>query len=191
MGTDRGTSHELTELLHAWSHGDKGAADILFPLVYDELRQLARRQLGGRRGQTLDTTGVVHEAYLKLVDPSRISIRDRGHFFCLAARAMRQILIDHARRRLAAKRGGGAFHGDLDGGRVGLVERAEELLALDEALEHLARFDPESARTVELRFFAGLSVDEAAEALSVSARTVKRNWARARAFLHRELVAQP
>lgn len=185
------SSQQLTDLLHGWGNGDKGAADALFPLVYDELRQLARRQLGGRRGATLDTTGLVHEAYLKLVDPTRLTLRDRQHFYCLAARAMRQIVIDHARRRVAGKRGAGAVHEDLDADRLGVTGRAEELVALDEALEQLGRLDPESARTVELRYFAGLSVEESAEAQSVSTRTIKRNWVRARAFLHRELAAHP
>jgi RNA polymerase sigma factor (TIGR02999 family) len=181
-------THDITELLHAWGRGDDAAVDRLFTLLYDELRLLARRQLRGRHGQTLDTTAMVHEAYVKLVDPSRVGVADRAHFLNLAARVMRQVLIDRARRRVATKRGAGAVHTDLDG--VGLPQRAEELLVLDEALGVLERLDARLARTVELRFFAGLSVEEAADALSVSPRTVKRDWVKARAFLHCQMSGE-
>lgn len=181
-------AHEITNLLHAWGRGDGAAVDRLFTLLYDELRIIARRQLRGRRGQTLDTTAMVHEAYVKLLDPSRLGIHDRAHFLNLVARVMRQVLIDGARRRIAAKRGGSeAIHTDLDD-HVGTEEEAEELLALDEAIGKLARLDPRLAHTVELRFFAGLSVEEIADTLSVSPRTVKRDWVKARAFLHCQIA---
>jgi len=181
-------AHEITSLLHAWGEGDNAVVGRLFTILYDELRIIARRQLRGRRGQTLDTTAMVHEAYVKLIDPSRLGIRDRAHFLNLVARVMRQVLVDAARRRIAAKRGGAeAIHIDLDD-RVGTSEQAEELLALDEAISKLARLDLRLAHTVELRFFAGLSVEEIAETLSVSPRTVKRDWVKARAFLHCEIA---
>lgn len=181
-------SHEITNLLRAWGRGDGTAVDRLFTLLYEELRIIARRQLRGRRGQTLDTTAIVHEACVKLLDPSGPGINDRAHFLNLAARVMRQVLIDGARRRIAAKRGGAeAIHTRFDD-HLGDTARAEELLALDEAIGKLARLEPRLAHTVELRFFAGLSVEEIAELLSVSARTVKRDWVKARAFLHCEMA---
>ncbi len=177
----------ITNLLHAWGQGDEAVVDRLFALLYDELRSLARRQLRGRRGQTLDTTAIVHEAYVKLVDQSQLGLQGRAHFLNLAARVMRQVLIDRARRRVASKRGAGAAHTDLDANDAGAPESAEQLLQLDDAIRKLEQLDPRLARTVELRFFAGLSVEEAADALCVSPRTVKRAWMKARAFLHHEL----
>ncbi len=181
---------EITALLLAWSGGSKEAADALFPLVYEELRELARRQRRRRRsGETLNTTAVVHEAYVKLVEASRVTVRDREHFFALAARAMRQILVDHARRRLAAKRGGEAVHTGLDGQAGGDALRPLELLALDDALTKLDSVDARLGRIVALRFFAGLSVEETAELLALGERTVKRDWQKARLFLYREMQA--
>lgn len=178
---------KVTSLLLAWRAGDK-AADALFRLLYQELKALARRQLGSRPSDaTLSPTTVVHEAYLKLVGSSRVAARDRAHFFCLAARAMRQIVVDHARRRLAAKRGAGAWHTDLEAVEVPVAEQAEALVALDEALGALDDVDPRLARVVELRYFAGLSVEEAAEAMDSSRRTVIRDWQKAKAFLYRML----
>lgn len=183
MASDPG----ITQLLAALREGDAEALDVLFPLVYRELREMAHRQLArGGRG-TLNTTAVVHEAYLRFAERDGISPSDRIHFFALAARAMRQILIDHARRRLAKKRGGGAPHDLLDDRDIAVEARATELLDLDRALERLGVLDERLARVVELRFFSGMSVEETAEALDVAPRTVKRDWRKARAFLFREL----
>ncbi|MCP4205150.1 MAG: sigma-70 family RNA polymerase sigma factor [bacterium] len=181
-------SVEITRLLEEWREGDREAANHLFPLVYRELRAMAHRQLARRvPGDSLVTTALVHEAYLKLVDRSRAAFNDRGHFFAVAARAMRQILVDQARKRTSKKRGGRERKVTLEEGKVPLRERAAEVLALDEALARLEKIEPRLGQVVELRFFGGLSVEEAAEALAVSARTVKRDWRRARIFLHREL----
>ncbi len=169
-------------------HGEPGAVDRLVPLLYGELRVAAHRQLGGRRqGQTLDTTDLVHETYLKLVDRSRADWRDRTHFLGAAAVAMRHILVDAARRRAAGKRGGDARRVPLRDSQVAAERHAAEILALDEALTALAGFDPELSRLVELRFFGGWKIQEIAELCGVSGRTIKRNWRKARAFLHRAL----
>lgn len=181
----------ITELLRGIERGERDARDQLFEMVYRELRLIARRQLARRRGPTtLNTTALVHEAYLKLAGDSLLSTRDRGHFFALSSRAMRQVLVDHARRRLRSKRGGGVAVLPLDGIDVPISERAEELVALDGALERLEAMDADLARLVEWRFFGGLSVEEVAGLLDVSDRTVKRHWRAARAFLFRELADQ-
>jgi RNA polymerase sigma factor (TIGR02999 family) len=182
------TPGDVTRLLIAWHEGDPAALDALITLVYEELRSLARAQV--RRGgpeQSLGATGLVHEVYLKLVDHSRLELRDRGHFFALAARAMRQVLVDRARRRLADKRGGKAPEEVADEDIPAAPQPTEDLLALDEALARLEGLDARLVRLVEMRFFAGLSVEDTAEALDVSPRTVKRDWQKARAVLHREL----
>jgi len=184
-----GTQGEITRLLASLREGDDAALSALFPIVYAELRELAHRQLRGHQRGTLSTTAVVHEAYIKLVGSNAVSAADRLHFYSLAARAMKQILIDHARMRLAQKRGGGVAHKLLEDGDIAVEDRAEELLDLDRALERLQALDERLARVVELRFFAGLSVEEAAEVLDSSARTVKRDWQKARAFLYSELAA--
>jgi RNA polymerase sigma factor (TIGR02999 family) len=180
---------EITGLLTALREGDRSALDRLFPLIYAELRERAHRQLARRRpGDTLSTTALVHEAYLKLTASAHQTYQDRVHFFAVASRAMRQILVDYARRTTAVKRGGGHAI-TLDPDKVAEPGRAEELLALDEALIQLERLDERLARTVELRFFGGLSVEEAADALAVSPRTVKRDWRKARAFLYQAIRA--
>ena len=180
-------SHEeVPALLKAWSEGRREAADELFPLIYEELRRMARLQRVRRYGQTLSTTAVVHETYLKLVGANRVQAEDREHFFALAARAMRQILVDHARRQGAAKRGGEAGPAE-DVEMVAVAERSVEVLALNEALSKLEELEERLGRVVELRFFGGLSVEETADVLELSPRTVKRDWRRARAFLWREL----
>ena len=177
-------SGEITALLAALREGDRAALDRLFPLVYDELRERARHRLRSRRdGETLSTTALVHEAYLKLAGSEHASYNDRVHFFAVASRAMRQILVDHARQAATAKRSGGAVV-DFDPDQIADAGRAEELIALDEALAMLERLDERLARIVELRFFGGLSVEESADALGISPRTVKRDWRKARAFLH-------
>ena len=181
-------SVEVTRLLIAWRGGDRDAPRELFALLYQELRGLARAQLRRhRRQESLATTGLVHEAYLKLADRSRLDLHDHAHFLSLAARAMRQIVVDHARRRATLKRGAGAMETVLDEGAVVADAKAGEILALDEALARLEGVDERLSRIVEMRFFAGLSVEETAGALGVSERTVKRDWRKARAFLYAEL----
>jgi RNA polymerase sigma factor (TIGR02999 family) len=171
-------------LLIAWREGDRKAARELFALLYQELRRLARAQLRRQRNQdSLATTGLVHEAYVKLADQSRLDLRDRGHFLSLAARAMRQIVVDHARRRGSLKRGGAAMGAVLDEAKVAGEAKGADILALDEALARLETLDERISRIVEMRFFGGLSVEETAGALGVSERTVKRDWQKARAFL--------
>lgn len=181
--TSRG---EVTELLSAVRRGEAGAMNRLVPLVYDELRTAAHRQLAGRRqGQTLDTSDLIHETYLKLVDRSRADWRDRTHFLAASAVAMRHILVDSARRRAAAKRGGKAHRVPLRESMVGAERHTTEILAVDQALSVLAAVDPKLARLVELRFFGGLSIEEIAELRGVSTRTILRDWRKARAFLYR------
>ena len=180
---------EITERLVALRDGDAAALNHLVPLVYDRLRALAHARLAGRPpGASLDTTALVHEAYLKLVDQSRAEYRDRSHFFAVAATAMRQIVVDRARRRGAAKRGGELRLASLGTDAPGVAARAEEILAVHEALDRLASIDDRLVKMVELRFFAGLSIEEAAEVLGIDARTVNRDWRVARALLYRELT---
>jgi RNA polymerase sigma factor (TIGR02999 family) len=179
---------EVSELLLAWGEGDRAALDELFPLVYGELRRIAHRQLRGERSaHTLNTTALVHEAYLKLVRMDRIPWRNRAQFFAIAARAMRRILVDYAYRRRRQKRGGGQAPLSLADVVVMVDSRADELVALDQALERLEAIDPRHTRVVECRVFGGMSIEETAEALDLSPATIKRDWAMARAWLNREL----
>ena len=182
---------QITNLLLAWgAPGEQRPADRLLPLVYDELRRVAHRQLGRERsGHTLSTTALVHEAYLRLVDQTRARWVDRAHFFAVAAGVMRRILVDYARRFRAAKRGGGVQPVDLDRVEVSLDERSEMLINLDEALGRLAELNPRLSRVVEYRFFGGMTEEETAEALGVTDRTVRRDWIKAKAWLSRELRA--
>jgi RNA polymerase sigma factor (TIGR02999 family) len=181
-------SRPVTALLHQYSHGDEAAFDELFPLVYEDLRRIARRMLRGERADhTLGTTALVHECYLNLVDRTQCSLQDRAHFFAVAARAMRHLLIDYARKRNAQKRGGKQHRVTLDDAMISVEEQAADLLALDHALEQLAKHSPRMERIVECRFFGGLTVRETARALDVSPRTVQRDWTRAKAHLHRAL----
>jgi RNA polymerase sigma factor (TIGR02999 family) len=189
------TDGEITDALVALREGSPGAMDRLMPLVYDQLRRVAHRQLGAEpTGHTLTTTALVHEAYLKLVDQTRAQWQDRAHFFAIAARAMRRILIDYARRHRAARRGGGPDGPptpvSLDTMELSVAERAEALLALDEALDRLAEVDARLAHVVECRFFAGLTEAETATALEVSQRTVAREWALAKGWLYQELRSE-
>jgi len=179
--------HEVTRVLSAIEQGDPQAAEQLLPLVYDELRKQAAAKLAQEKpGQTLQATALVHEAYLRLVGAAGgRSFKDRGHFFAAAATAMRRILIENARRKQTEKRGGGLQRHELDG--VAVPEPDQELLALDEALEKLAATDPVKARLVELRYFAGLTGDQAAEVLGISPTTADRHWAYARAWLQAEV----
>jgi len=179
-----GTPPDLTALLREWSGGAPEAADQLFPLVYEELRRRARAQLARGGSHTLDTNSLVHELFLKLSEGSETAWQDRRHFFALASKAMRHILVDHARRRLAQKRGEGHDPLALDENLAGGEGRPAELAALDAALDRLARLDERLARVVELHYFGGLSLDEIGEQMEVSVRTVKRDWRKARAFLH-------
>src|SRR5271165_1165002 len=178
---------KVTHLLQAWSSGDRDALDRLTPIVYDELRRLARHYMRGERsGHTLQTTALVNEAYLRLVDFKSMSWENRAHFFAVAAQLMRRILVDHARRR-NLKRGAGFQHVHLEDTAVLGGQREPNFVALDDALQGLAEVDPRKAQVVELRFFGGLTVEETAEVLKVSPVTVLRDWSTARAWLYREL----
>lgn len=179
---------EITQLLLSWSKGDEAALDQLIPLVYPELRKLARRYMSRESPEhTLQTSALINEAYLRLVDQQAVEWQDRAHFFAVAAQVMRHILIDHARSHLYGKRGAGAQHVPLDQVAVASQERATELVALDDALTSLAKIDERKAKIVELRFFGGLSVGETAEAMKLSPVTVMREWRTAKAWLHREI----
>lgn len=183
-----GTASEITRLLRAWAGGDREALDRLAPLVYRELHRLARHYMRGERpGHTLQTTALVNEAFLRLVDVGGVRWQDRAHFFAVSAQMMRRILVDAARARGAAKRGRAAVQVTLDEAAAVTPARDAELLALDEALTDLSRLDPRKGRVVELRFFGGLSVEETAEVLKISPQSVMRDWRLARAWLMREL----
>ncbi|MCA1617141.1 MAG: sigma-70 family RNA polymerase sigma factor [Acidobacteria bacterium] len=183
------SSQNVTALLHEWGRGDRGALDRLMPVIYEELRHQAARYLRQERpGHTLQTTALIHEAYLRLVDQKNVQWQNRAHFFAIAAQLMRRILVDHARQRQAAKRGGAALRLTLDEAMALSEEPDVNLVVLDEALNRLAVIDPQQSRVVELRFFSGLSVEETAEALRISPRTVKRDWNVAKAWLRREIT---
>jgi RNA polymerase sigma factor (TIGR02999 family) len=184
-----GSTHSVTDLLQAWASGDQAALDELLPLVYEELRRQARRYMRAQpAGHTLQTTALVHEAYLRLVGQSSVEWQGRAHFFGVAAKAMRSVLVDHARARGAAKRGGSVRAITLDdAGGVAGPQASVDVLALDEALGRLTELDPRKSRLVELRYFGGLGIEEAAAVLGVSPATVKRDWTTARAWLRREL----
>jgi RNA polymerase sigma factor (TIGR02999 family) len=192
-GDHVGSDHDITELLVAWRGGDRDALDRLFPLVYQELRQIAHRRLGREReGHTLGTTALVNEAYLKLVDQTRAQWADRAHFFAVAARAMRRILVDYARRHRALKRGGAPAPVTLDDEALADAalladERADTLLALDDALTRLAEVDERLCRVVECRFFGGYTEEETAEVLAITPRTVRRDWVKAKGWLYQAL----
>jgi RNA polymerase sigma factor (TIGR02999 family) len=192
---DDSSPHDVTVLLLSWSAGDREAPARLMPLVYDELRRLARGYLRRERDDhTLQPTALVNEAYLRIVDQTRVSWENRAQFFGLAAHLMRNILVDHARERAAQKRGGDgnnqAQRLSLDEMSVAIDERAAELVALDEALKSLEKFDERKSKIVEMRFFGGLSVDETAAVLGVSDKTVMREWRIAKMWLHRELSGE-
>lgn len=178
----------VTELLIAWSGGDKGALDRLMPLVYEELRSVARRHLNlESEGHTLQSTALVHEAYLRLIDQDRVQWRNRAHFFAVAAQMIRRILVDHARERHAGKRGGAAQKLSLDESIRVPQQQDLDLLALDDALNELSELDTQQAKVIELRFFAGLTIAETAETLAISAATVQRDWVTAKAWLFDQL----
>lgn len=181
-----GGMHDITRVLEAASRGEAGAADRLLPLVYDELRKLAAARLASEPpGQTLEATALVHEVYLRIAD--RQSFDHRGHFFAAAAEAMRRILVDNARRKKTEKHGGGLNRHDAAEVPIAAPEPAEDLLALDEALDRFAEHDSQKADLVKLRYFAGMTIDEAADALGISAATAKRYWTYSRAWLYQRL----
>ena len=180
--------HEVTELLVAWSEGDRAALDQLTPLVYEELHRLARNHMSReRQGHTLQTSALVNEAYLRLIDQKNVRWQNRAQFFSIASRLMRRILVDHARSHRYAKRGGDIRRVSLDEAAVLAQESAAELVALDDALKSLAALDPRKCQVVELRFFGGMSVEESAEVLGVSVVTIMRDWSTAKAWLHRAM----
>lgn len=178
----------VTQLLIELSNGDGEAVDILLPLIYDELRKLAANYLRRERpDHTLQPTALVHEAYLRLVDQTRVNWQNRAHFFGVAAQIMRRLLVDHARKHNAAKRGQDFQKLSLDENIDRAVERSEELIALDDALKALAEFDPQKARMIELRYFGGLSIEETADVLGTTPTTIKRHWRFAKAWLYGEM----
>ncbi len=179
---------QVTQLLKSWRGGEPGALERLTPLVYSELRRLARRQMARERpDHTLQATALVHEAYVRLVDARKVDWQDRGHFFALSAQMMRRILVDAARARRYQKREGEVHKVPLEEGMMASPQPGPELMALDDALKSLALLDPRKGQVVEMRFFGGLSVEETAEALQISTRTVMREWSLAQAWLFREL----
>src|ERR1700684_245907 len=179
---------EVSGLLRAWGDGDRDALDRLTPVVYDELRRLARRYMRGERpGHSLQTTALVNEAYMRLVDYKSMQWQNRAHFFAVSAQLMRRILVEHARRH-NLKRGGGVPHVSFEDTAIVGGDRAADLVALDDAIEALARIDPRKVQVVEMRFFGGLSVEETAEVLKISTVTVMRDWSTAKAWLYRELT---
>jgi len=179
---------DISGLLRAWSEGDRNALERLTPIVYNELHRLARRYMRGERpGHSLQTTALVNEAYMRLLDYKRIAWQDRAHFFAISAQLMRRILVEHARRH-NLKRGGGVPHVSLDEAAMVGGDQATDLVALDDAMNALERLDPRKVQVVEMRFFGGLSVEETAEVLKVSAITVMRDWSTAKAWLYRELT---
>ncbi|HKY43765.1 MAG TPA: sigma-70 family RNA polymerase sigma factor [Pyrinomonadaceae bacterium] len=185
----RKPQHEITQLLAEWSDGNQAALDELYPLVYEELHRLARRYMSReRKGHTLQTTALINEAYVRLVDQKNVRWANRSHFFAISAQIMRRILIDHARRHAYAKRGGGAKQVSLEEAAIVAPDQASELVRLDEALKTLAKMDERRSYVVELRYFGGLSNEEIAGVLKVSENTVTRDWNLARAWLYQQLA---
>ena len=183
---------QVTQILHDWSGGDREAPERLMPLVYDEMRRIARSFISReRQGHTLQPTALVNEAYLRLVDQNSVTWQSRAHFYSVAASMMRRVLIDHARTRATEKRGGGAVRLSLEDVQVPIEERAANFVAMDEALERLSQFNERGRKIVEMRFYAGMSEEEIAEVLGVSTRTVLRDWKAARVWLFRELSQNP
>jgi len=181
-------AHSVTHLLEKWNHGDREALDKLMPLIYEELRKMAKRYMSQQNpGHTLQTTALIHEAYLRMVKQKEKHFQNRAHFFGVAAQAMRHILVDYARTRHTAKRGGGVRPVSLEEAALVTPERAGELVAFDEALKELEELSQRQSRVVELRYFGGLSVEETATVLKVSPETVMRDWIMAKTWLHRAL----
>lgn len=189
MDKDSPPKHEITQLLDKWSSGNQSALDELYPLVYDELHCLASRYMSReRKGHTLQTTALINEAYVRLVDQRNVHWANRSHFFAISAQIMRRILIDHARSHAYAKRGGGQQKVSLDETATLQVARAAALISLDDALQSLAKIDQRRSQVVELRYFGGLSNEEIAQALGISPNTVTRDWNMARAWLYQQLA---
>ena len=185
---DEPAAGDMSTILRAWSGGDQSALEKLTPIVYNELRRLARRHMQHERpGHSLQATALVNEAYMRLVDYKRMQWQNRAHFFAVSSQLMRRILVEHARKRIKVKRGDGAQHVSLEDAIIVGSERPMDMVALDDALNELARLDPRKAQVVEMRFFGGLSVEETAEVLKISAVTVMRDWNTAKAWLYREL----
>ena len=192
MGKPSVSPHRVTQLLSHWSHGDDGALAELTPLVYEELRRLAHHYMEGERpDHTLQTTALVNEAYLRLADQTNPNWQSRAHFFAVAARAMRQIVVDYARSNRAQKRGGGALKIELDEAAILSPEQSKEIVDLHEALERLGALDSRKAHVVELKFFGGLNYDEIAEVLKIARMTVRRDWEFAKLWLYTELHSAP
>lgn len=188
---DQQPAISVTSLLERARSGDSSALADVFPLIYDELRRLAQRQLQREPdGHTLSPTALVHEAYMRLIDYSRMEWTGRAHFLAVASTAMRRILVDHARGHRSVKRGGDLRRVSIDSVELGTEDRAELLVAIDDALERLKQIDERQARVVECRFFGGMTEDDTAQALGISVRTAKRDWAKAKSWLHRELAAE-
>lgn len=189
MKNDPPQQHEITQLLVAWGDGNHDALDQLYPLVYDELHRLARRYMSReKKGHTLQTTALINEAYVRLVDQTNVHWANRSHFFAISAQIMRRILIDHARSHAYEKRGGGQQRVSLDEPATLQLVKASELIKLDDALKSLAEMDQRRSQVVELRYFGGLSNEEIAAALKISTNTVTRDWNMARAWLYQELA---
>jgi RNA polymerase sigma factor (TIGR02999 family) len=189
---DETSSSPVTQLLLAWGRGDSSALKKLIPLVYRELMRIAQRYMAGERtGHTLQTTALIHEAYLKLIDTKRVDWQNRAHFFAVSAQVMRRILVDQARARRSKKRGGRVSNLPLEEGLAVLKQPAQDVVALDTALKDLEKIDPRKAKVVELRFFGGLSVEQTAAVLEVSTTTVMRDWRFARTWLYNELSRKP
>jgi RNA polymerase sigma factor (TIGR02999 family) len=186
---DENEQSQITQMLLDWSSGDRDALDRLTPLIHGELHRLAHRQMNHERaGHTLQTSALVNEAYLRLVDQQNVRWNNRAHFFAIAAQMMRRILVDYARSRMYAKRGGGAIHVSLNEAQLMAARPSVEVTALDEALSKLERIDPQQARVVELRFFGGLTIKETSEVINISIDMVKREWNTAKAWLYREMT---
>jgi len=184
-------AENITELLFGYSRGDKDALDKLMPIVYDELRRQAARYLRREQaGHTLQTTALIHEAYVRLVDQHNVQWQNRAHFFGIAAQMMRRILVDHARTKKRAKRGGSGVRVSLADANVAVPSQDLDVVAVDEALNRLAEIDEQQSRVVELRYFSGLTVEETAAVMGISPATVKRDWSMAKAWLHRELSGE-
>ena len=185
------SGNDVTALLAQLRQGSPDAADRLMPLIYNELRRMAAGYMQGERpGQTLQATALVHEAYMRLAGEQEGAWQNRAHFFAIAANTMRKVLVDHARRRLASKRGGGGQRVDLDEALVITENKLEDLIALDEALQRLSQIDHRQSRLIELRFFAGMSLEDAAEVMGLSTVTLKREWRSAKAWLNHELTLE-
>jgi RNA polymerase sigma factor (TIGR02999 family) len=188
MNSSSDTTQDITHLLRQFSDGNREALDDLLPLVYDELRRQAANYLRRERhDHTLQTTALIHEAYIKLINPREVRWQNRAHFFAIAAQTMRRVLVDYARSKLCKKRGGDPIQITLDEGVMKSDQKSIDLLALDEALTRLAALDEQKARVVELKYFSGMTTEETAEVLGISSRTVERNWLMAKAWLNREL----